>query len=434
MTPDELTLKLSEAKDAFPPINGEPSHEDLVSMREVLTPILLQSSYDITEGKHNLWGIIPPPATYLAKFGEAFPIPTRKGAYPPMPVAVAGKESKVSRGEEATWKAGLVDFSIYQAGIRETSAFILSVVDEVFYKELKDPITFYTDILPSTLLDHLELNCLGLHAIDAVDLPIVIQGYYADASSIPVYINMLEEAQRKSTSTPLPLSDATLLATATKAVMASQEYPDDTREWERLPPLNRTWPNWKTKYTTAHNLRRLQHKATDGNAAPGAANAASRAPNVAPRMGSGAAIAQPLMTPPDFEKLDDYFDNIAAAATNKKTVLADLVATITKLTDANKILTSTNAKLTTQLSTRIQPAGTPSNPSTPWVDRHANCNKTNPGRFLVGGYCWTHGWRVTPEHNSRTCNRKKEGHGKAQEASTRTNLMGGSVANKGWDD
>ena len=198
-------------------------------MREVLTPILLQSGYDVTEGKHNLWGIIAPPATYLDKFGAAFPIPTRKGAYPPTPVAEEGQEiPKVSRGEEATWKAGLVDFSIYQAGIRETSAFILSVVDKVFYKELKDSITFYTDILPSTLLNHLELNCLGLHAIDAVDLPIVIQGYYAEASSIPVYINMLEEVQHKSKSTPLPLSNAALLVTTTKAVLALQEYPNDT--------------------------------------------------------------------------------------------------------------------------------------------------------------------------------------------------------------
>ena len=44
---------------------------------------------------------------------------------------------------------------------------------------------------------------------------------------MPVYINMIEDAQRKLLSTELPLSSATILATATKAVFASHEYPDE---------------------------------------------------------------------------------------------------------------------------------------------------------------------------------------------------------------
>ena len=45
------------------------------------------------------------------------------------------------------------------------------------------------------------------------------------------------------------------------------------------------------------------------------------------------------------------------------------------------------------------------------------------------GYCWTHGYKVKQGHKSATCTRKKPGH---QDAATRTDMMGGSTANKNW--
>ena len=47
---------------------------------------------------------------------------------------------------------------------------------------------------------------------------------------MPMYINMLEDTQRKLISTDLLLYDATLLVTATKSVFALQEYPDESCE------------------------------------------------------------------------------------------------------------------------------------------------------------------------------------------------------------
>jgi len=42
-------------------------------------------------------------------------------------------------------------------------------------------------------------------------------------------------------------------------------------------------------------------------------------------------------------------------------------------------------------------------------------------------YCWTHGYRVAPNHNSSTCRSKAEGH---KDEATRSNTMGGSTAGK----
>ena len=98
----------------------------------------------------------------------------------------------------------LEDYALYNTVVRGASAFILGVVDPVWYQDLRHPTTFYTAVLPATLFDRLKDRCTGLHAIDAINLPFIIQGYYADASSMPVYINMLEDSQKRSKSQTFP--------------------------------------------------------------------------------------------------------------------------------------------------------------------------------------------------------------------------------------
>ena len=78
-----------------------------------------------------------------------------------------------------------------------------------------------------------------------------------------IYVNMLKDAQRKLQITNLLLSDSTLLATATKYVFTSQEYPDDPRDWEREPKDAKTWSAWKIRYNRAYKLRQLAHQTSD---------------------------------------------------------------------------------------------------------------------------------------------------------------------------
>ena len=120
-------------------------------------------------------------------------------------------------------------------GTHGASVFILTAVDDVWVCKLRDPTTFYTGVLPSDILKHLQECCKGLHAIKTVNPPLIIQGYYADASSIPVYVNIIGDSHHKYLSTNLPLSNTTLLATSTKSVYSLQEYQDQSRKWECEP-------------------------------------------------------------------------------------------------------------------------------------------------------------------------------------------------------
>ena len=58
--------------------------------------------------------------------------------------------------------------------------------------------------------------------------------------------------------------------------------------------------------------------------------------------------------------------------------------------------------------------------------RQQNCNQRKPRRDR-GGYCWSHGYLVAPNHTSQTCRSKKPGH---QDDATREDNKGGSQVGK----
>ena len=102
---------------------------------------------------------------------------------------------------------------------------------------------------------------------------------------------------------------------------------------------------------------------------------------------------------------------------------------IDKLTQTNAELVSTNAKLTADLAQALALLQRLVNNDE--KREQIRCQKVNEynKKFDPKGYCWSHGFKVTPNHTSKTCTDRKPGH---KEAATRENTMGGSQLNKNW--
>jgi hypothetical protein len=64
------------------------------------------------------------------------------------------------------------------------------------------------------------------------------------------------EAREKLERGGIPMSDATLLATAHSQVFASLHFLEATQEWERIPWASQTWAAWQLKYREA-NIKHL---------------------------------------------------------------------------------------------------------------------------------------------------------------------------------
>ena len=112
----------------------------------------------------------------------------------------------------------------------------MSVVDETWYKELEDADKFYTNVTAQQLLEQLKDHCTGIHDIDAVDAPSVMQMFCTKAEGVPQYTNIMEVAQKKSVRNPLPVTEAAIQVIAFRSILASGEYPDNMREWQKLTP------------------------------------------------------------------------------------------------------------------------------------------------------------------------------------------------------
>ena len=130
-----------------------------------------------------------------------------------------------------------------------------------------------------------------------------------------------------------------------------------------------------------------------------------------------------LLSPDLLNHLDGYLDNLANAAMQDKTTLAQLVETNAKLTVNVTALTASLASLTAAYTLLAnKQAAAPSDTGT----RTARHNT----RYEQGGYCWTHGYKLSKGHTSATCSGKATGH---KDTATRANTMGGSTRNKNWD-
>ena len=124
MTPDEIVSKFSAVLDNFEPITNQPLDSDLTRLREDIAPLLLQIPYDETGRTHNLIRIIRVKPAYHKRYGEAFPKPTRVGAYD---LEIDDDATDVVRTLlKAAHKARGADRTTYDTAQRETTQFVLA--------------------------------------------------------------------------------------------------------------------------------------------------------------------------------------------------------------------------------------------------------------------------------------------------------------------
>ena len=388
---------LAKASDDFATIVGQPTDDDIFAITKVLYPLLHNFKYDefVVAGviNHNLIGLLQLAPIYTAARGEAFPRPQNPGPYD---LNIPDAAGAVQRNRmEAAHSTLVNDFDVFEAAEDGIKNFIQSNVDETWIKALRDPVTFYNNVTAYEMLDFLRTNSGGLHDVDVATLPSAMLHYYANHDTIPEFILELENSREKLVRGGVPMPDATLLATAHSQVMASLHYPEATRAWELKPPADKTWANWQIHYREANIARNRLLRANP--LAFGAANHVSE-------------------TGLDTAAITMALDNIANAATNDSNVINALIARIKALETQARNVPPPDVPPTLPLAP----------PFVPRVYTQAKALTI----FDVNNYCWSHGWRVHKNHTSATCKKKNRGH---KDEATRSNTMGGSNKNKGWE-
>ena len=104
-------------------------------------------------------------------------------------------------------------------------------MEKTRYKELEEPNTFHTNVTALKLLDHLTKFCSGLHTVYAVDITQSTKTLFTNNDGTPQFINVMEEAQKKSKWEKLVIQDKYMHAMALELLIQSGEYEAETREW-----------------------------------------------------------------------------------------------------------------------------------------------------------------------------------------------------------
>jgi hypothetical protein len=160
MTPNAITLLFKEARDAFPPIKGKPTDDNLLSIWEILLPILMEVPYDQLGGVHSLTSLITDNVRYAAEHGgNSFKRPIRLPLYD---TSIKDDATTVIRVRaEAAHKARLDNYVSFEVAERGAAKFLRKVVDEVWYNDLKDADTFYTKVTAFEIISFLDANSGG---------------------------------------------------------------------------------------------------------------------------------------------------------------------------------------------------------------------------------------------------------------------------------
>ena len=64
--------------------------------------------------------------------------------------------------------------------------------------------------------------------------------YYVQVDSIPQFIVMMEDAQKKAKWAGMPIGDVELVMMASAAVLAAQHFLREVDDWKGLPAVDRT--------------------------------------------------------------------------------------------------------------------------------------------------------------------------------------------------
>ena len=77
--------------------------------------------------------------------------------------------------------------------------------------------------------------------------------WWAEDPCVPEFINIFNDAQKKSTRASLPITDYWLSAMSTSALLSAKSFPNDRPSWDGIVPSAHTWMAWKLKFVPLHS-------------------------------------------------------------------------------------------------------------------------------------------------------------------------------------
>lgn len=381
-TPDELISSFIGQPDK---IEGVPTYATLAALKDVLQENAASVPCTLGGGNFGYVGMIVSAAAYAAIEPDApFTIPADPGLHPAIgPNASAAQISERVRTHNENRRI----FLEYRNMERALRKLMVDAIDPIYLLSQKHHTMGYNNQSPRQMLATLfdQYGTLSPPELEANDASMKTK--WDPSQPVETIIQQIEAARDKADIGGQPYTVPQILNTGYTLVYNSGLYFDELQEWDAKPEQDKTWTNFKTHIVQAQTKLHRQRQATSAQRLGYSAHMQGNKENADPNADKENETIQALA-------------NLASATASDRQALAALV--------------QTNADLTSQLKTAL--------------DRISALekNKDNKKPFVRthNSYCWTHGFRVSATHNSKTCTARKDGH---REEATADNIMGGNT-------
>ena len=385
----------------LPSIHGEPTYESINGIVQHMYTNAATISSVLGGGQHRHIGLIMKAALYQTLSETPFTAPVDPG---PLPVynpnlrytaadrdAVAAEHKERRRIFTNCTNCTNVDIAFKKQ--------LIQAVDEIYLEEQRNRYTGYLAVTTKDIITHLLRRYGKISAGDINRCNQRMAEPMDPTLPIDMFFKRIDEGIELAADAENPYSEKQVIQMAYYTISATGLYTEAGRKWRKRSENTKIWKAFKVYFAAEYHELKEQNEMNATHAGFHSANA------VFPQENTQTTIT-------------DALDHLAMATSNDRGIIECLTST-------NATLTATNAKLTADLDqafTLLKQLVVNEE------KREQVVNEYNL-RFDPNGYCWSHGYKVIPNHNSKNCTDKKKGH---NDNATRFNPMGGSQANKGW--
>lgn len=374
-------------------VTGEPEYKQLRTLRSQAYGNVSAVPSPYGGGAHGHLGAVMPDANYFQKTGHHFIIPADPGDYD---LTIANNATNAIRGRmEAAHTATKLAFDTCAAVQLAIKNLLINAVELTYLDELNDDDHGFLLSTPENIIDHL------MDRYGEISEWMITENKNAMDEGLDVtlpfatYTKRIEKCMQLAIDAGTPYTDAQIVQIGVVAITKTGEFNEGYLRWCRKPAADKSWVNYKTHFNQEFTEWRNLSKMTARQSGYGA-NAITGLP----------------------EELSNAFDNLALAATTDKATLDTLTRQLTNMADEMTKLNEDNRRLHKLLETS-------------WGKSTGSGEKPPATGAKKGldpkGYCWTHGYRVSPGHDGHGCNSPADGHKKE---ATRSDNMGGSQKGK----
>jgi hypothetical protein len=383
-------------------IQGLPTYETIAEVQRNLNANAASIETTLGGGTLGYLALTVDPAVYLTLAGVAFVAPVNPGWQPVIAPGATGTRIAELVRQHTEEKRIWSEYVNIGKALKQQ---LLSAVDELYVRSLKNATTGFANVSVWQMLSHLLTTYGRVTPNDLLLNDQRMRTPYSIDQPLEVLIGQIEDAVTYAVAGNQGYTNTQIVNLAYSIIMATGHFEVACREWRLKIAADRTWANWKTHFAAAYNDLRETAITTKTAGFHGAH----------------------LATPDFIYDTAEALNNLATATVADREAVANLVVSNATLTQQLAAKDAIILDLRNQLKVAQNNQGSQSTRGT-GAPRTGTSAARRP-LFVTSNnnYCWSHGYQVGKDHTSETCTKPREGH---QRSATLANTLGGSTYGK----